>query len=80
MACRALDGLLRRMACPSPPTLTHPSIDPASPQAGVFFHRAVSVDASPDPDALGQARIGLDMALSVSDTAIPKPPRAFELF
>jgi hypothetical protein len=31
MACRALVGLLRRMACPSPQPLTHLAIDPGFP-------------------------------------------------
>ena len=68
-----------------PPTPhPHPAIDPgfppSRPQAGVFFHRAVSVDALIRMYWGSRRAIGLDMALSVSDTAIPKPPRAFELF
>ena len=50
MAYRALDGLLRRMACPSPQPSPTRRLTPAFPQAGVFFHRAVCVDASPDLD------------------------------
>jgi hypothetical protein len=37
MACRAFDGLVRRVACPSPQPLTHPAIDPGSPQPGSSF-------------------------------------------
>jgi hypothetical protein len=38
MACRAFSGLVRRVACPSAPQpLTHPAIDPGSPQPGSSF-------------------------------------------
>jgi hypothetical protein len=36
MACRALVGLLRRMACPSAQPLTHPAIGPGFPPSRVF--------------------------------------------
>ena len=63
-----------------PPTLTHPAIDPpAFPQAGVFFHRAVCVDATPESGSLRHARYRPRMAVTVSVTAIPNLPRAAEL-
>jgi hypothetical protein len=53
-----------------PPTLTHPGIDPGLPQAGVFFHRAVSVLVLIRMH-WGRCAIGLGMAMTVSVTAIP---------